>query len=784
MKFRKGPKALSGHDYACTMTENYPTERPTKTVLGVGNVHKKFEFSVESNSREHRRRRLLIERKERVKIEKMARNKKSLPSYLYDDDNLDDINDDHDSSLRIQEYSWDDDYTSNRRRNAVPQEEEEDAAESSSAEDEETEVSKQEFLTTPTKINVNKRGKQHQQETCDQLSQQENSSSVLTHVWKEWKLSGTVSKVLILVVIGAVVMFSTDSIELISSSTSSDKFNDVSDVSWKDAYSNAIDRDKLKHHVVKSQIHNNQVKKENNTNVVGGTQESNNAENNSRASEKEVSTPTEEASNEEKSNSESSSTATTKAGTENSDVAENSKVATTTTSNPFLVQPGTRHTYHRRSRQLNDDEAQSLMKQWGSWTFVDANLEQRPKDDYYEKYPNRDIPRTEFPPKAWQTDHEYLSKFLPEGIALVERAQKAILVEYGAWNSTTKSTDNDDINSMFYVFRAPNLTNGEPKKWCNDCTKKGGWTSEKSWKGLKRRILHAIMTEDNFIFAMGGHSAAAGHGNHFQQSYTLQVQRILEPAFARLGVRHQSRNFGNGGLGTLQNSIAAGSIYGPDVDILMWDSGMTEKKGEDLGLFVRQALLGGVKIPVMWSLSTKGLSFYNTTSEGSIDVGYPGDGSFGIRKAHDFDDLETIPWAQRYMQCGNDIKSSICKKQEYNGTCWIDRPDYSPEKQQNKSPGGKASWHPGFRPHQLRGRILAYTFLQAIKEVLIMWNDSKNYQLSDDLWHVTSYYKEMREKVLATSPDVTKCSNYESKGLGFLCKYPMKVRTYYEIFEY
>ena len=41
---------------------------------------------------------------------------------------------------------------------------------------------------------------------------------------------------------------------------------------------------------------------------------------------------------------------------------------------------------------------------------------------------------------------------------------------------------------------------------------KGGWTTQTSWDGLKRRLLHAIMTEDTFVFAMGGHGAAQGLG--------------------------------------------------------------------------------------------------------------------------------------------------------------------------------------------------------------------------------------------------------------------------------
>ena len=81
--------------------------------------------------------------------------------------------------------------------------------------------------------------------------------------------------------------------------------------------------------------------------------------------------------------------------------------------------------------------------------------------------------------------------------------------------------------------------------------------------------------------------------NHFQQSYTLQVQWILEPVFARLGVRHESRNFGNAGVGTMHNAIGSGSIYGPDVDILMYDS-MSTEDGDDraVDLFSRQAILG------------------------------------------------------------------------------------------------------------------------------------------------------------------------------------------------
>jgi hypothetical protein len=91
--------------------------------------------------------------------------------------------------------------------------------------------------------------------------------------------------------------------------------------------------------------------------------------------------------------------------------------------------------------------------------------------------------------------------------------------------------------------------------------------------GLVRRVLHAIMTEDSFRVVMGGHSAAAGHGNHFRQSYTLQIQRVLEPVFARLGVTMTAHNMGMGGLGTLQNAMGMRDLYGDDIDVLIYDSG-------------------------------------------------------------------------------------------------------------------------------------------------------------------------------------------------------------------
>jgi hypothetical protein len=230
-----------------------------------------------------------------------------------------------------------------------------------------------------------------------------------------------------------------------------------------------------------------------------------------------------------------------------------------------------RYTYERRGQPMSDEDRRVMEEQWGTWTLVDSKA--RPTEDYYSKYPNRDVPRAEFPPNAWQTDKDYLAKFLPEALKLVERGLEAILAEYGktegSWEDRaemfTPETFDDLAATSGYVITKPEWrkdTNGD----------RGGWTTPQSLQGLKRSVMHAVMTEDSFVISLGGHSAAAGHGNHFQQSAVLQVAWILEPVFARLGVRHEAKNFANGGLGTIQHGLAAASVYGPAIDMLWWDS--------------------------------------------------------------------------------------------------------------------------------------------------------------------------------------------------------------------
>ena len=132
---------------------------------------------------------------------------------------------------------------------------------------------------------------------------------------------------------------------------------------------------------------------------------------------------------------------------------------------------------------------------YGSWNLVDHKRSTRPDDAFYANYPNRDVPWADFPDTAWQKDSEYLPQFLDEGIALAERAMEAILTEYGY------GKDRDDTP---FEERMKRLGPRSPES--------PGVANlvGNSYQGLIRRVLHAVVTEDTFVFGMAGHSSAAG----------------------------------------------------------------------------------------------------------------------------------------------------------------------------------------------------------------------------------------------------------------------------------
>ena len=159
---------------------------------------------------------------------------------------------------------------------------------------------------------------------------------------------------------------------------------------------------------------------------------------------------------------------------------------------------------------------QSTAESFGHWHFEDTKDEtKRPSNDYMANFAHRDIPSDKFPKDAWQTDTEFLNHYLNDAEQLVTRAMEAIYTEYGYGKPL--SPEDEERRTKMFGWEMYNMTSGDKKGPQGFSGHKGtrgtgGWTTQRSFDGLVRRILHALMTSDTFTVVMGGHSASAGEG--------------------------------------------------------------------------------------------------------------------------------------------------------------------------------------------------------------------------------------------------------------------------------
>ena len=76
------------------------------------------------------------------------------------------------------------------------------------------------------------------------------------------------------------------------------------------------------------------------------------------------------------------------------------------------------------------------------------------------------------------------------------------------------------------------------------------------------------------------------------------------------------------------------------------------------------------------------------------------------------------------MNCPDD-RQDLCSSDRFRVTCWIDRPDgIKPEIPQLDQPRGQVKWHPGWRTHQLVGRVIAFSVLEALQVAVNTWSDA------------------------------------------------------------
>jgi hypothetical protein len=82
-------------------------------------------------------------------------------------------------------------------------------------------------------------------------------------------------------------------------------------------------------------------------------------------------------------------------------------------------------------------------------------------------------------------------------------------------------------------------------------------------------------TTTTFVWATGGHSSSAGHGNLHNESYSATLERVGRAAFEAVGIGLEGRNHAMGATSSYPEVALCGEeVFGLDVDLLSWDYGM------------------------------------------------------------------------------------------------------------------------------------------------------------------------------------------------------------------
>lgn len=405
-------------------------------------------------------------------------------------------------------------------------------------------------------------------------------------------------------------------------------------------------------------------------------------------------------------------------------------------------------------QQKHTEKMAKVRQEWGAWDFRDPwDDETEPRSGTrtaadFSGAPFKDLPVEAFPETSWQADERYVTRFLDEAKKLVHRVKEGIYAEYGYG---TKDKDGKERDEAFlenrdklwkiHVWDDAECESGDIVR-CGMDFREGIANFQKHvFDALVKKLLHAMMSNDEFYVVLAGHSAAAGHGNDFQQNRIITFHHLMEPVFDKLGVRLISRNMAMGGVGTLQFSLAGGDLYG-ETDFLEWDSGMTEK-GAPTDVFNKQAILSGERMPIILTdkwfdimTETNGTAWMSRLINGNDQKLFP---------QTDWENCKSQPYAARWI----DEKE---KSEKYNAVCWEPRADFTPDKKQKNAPGSQASWHPGNRQHKWSGRKVALIMLEALGVALERWGEAVSspeegggYPLAASHWHVGDSYATVRE---------------------------------------
>jgi hypothetical protein len=272
--------------------------------------------------------------------------------------------------------------------------------------------------------------------------------------------------------------------------------------------------------------------------------------------------------------------------------------------------------------------------------------------------------------------------------------------------------------------------------------------SRSRWRRkLARKILEASRHDQNhtrrttFVWATGGHSATAGHGNFYNESYTAYLEEALRPMFSAVHLQFVGRNYAMGSTAAAPEvAWCSKEIFGTDVDVLVWDFGLTDGRRSPWkqALYHIRGSLGtpappihlafhagsrrsdGGRYDIVQAMEDAGLGAL-ISSEAVMEAALAAiPDSFGLSDAG----IAALPEFVQNFRCDTQIESGdpYCKAKKYHLEQCPDR-KY------------QTNWHPGWKWHALMGYLAAFFLIDVLKDALADLSERLVTTSASDLYH-------------------------------------------------
>ena len=270
---------------------------------------------------------------------------------------------------------------------------------------------------------------------------------------------------------------------------------------------------------------------------------------------------------------------------------------------------------------------------------------------------------------------------------------------------------------------------------------------------LQRRLLAKLLdsmrkgTPSDFVWATAGDAAAAGHGNMYNQSYTHLLQQSLQPVFRDLGMNFVGRSYGMSWYTSAPElALCMEEIYGLDVDVLVWDFSMQDGNHyHKMELWIERALQHPA-LPILVVIDNRGSPRWEWLQDKLLEE--KGLGVVFVDKlAIDLvrsrvplssgdGDLESVlpPALQHWvceggavegsLPCDDALRFHVCEQQETAKHCLAHKFKTLPGCDSSQKP-----FHPGWKEHLFRARLLGEFLLDMLEESLYMieqWQRAPN----------------------------------------------------------